>query len=144
MPGLRFRLLDFHNGLRDLQAGVLRAPFPRDMGIDEVWGELGFDDDEREQVEEMLATSNGVRPLQAWLGQEVGMVEGLELGMEVGDADGDALGADEGAALGYSTNVKSLSLSAFASAASAAARSSCLCRTASLAKLLSDVCRARN
>jgi len=37
---LEFRLLDFHDGVSDLQAGVLRSPYPRDRSLADVWREV--------------------------------------------------------------------------------------------------------
>jgi len=52
--GLQFRLLDYHQGLEDLQAGVLRAPYPREVATEAVWESLALDEFERWQLEEML------------------------------------------------------------------------------------------
>lgn len=47
-PGLRFRLLDFHSGLDDLRAGVLRAPYDPDAQAEAVWAALNLTDAERD------------------------------------------------------------------------------------------------
>ena len=85
-PPVRFRLLDFHSGLRDLQSGVLRAPYPRDMRIEEVWAELAFEPALRAEVEAMLELSSGVLAaggdgggIAAGLGMATGMATGANL-----------------------------------------------------------------
>ena len=37
---LAFRLLDFHGGVADLHAHMLRSPYPRDRSLSEVWNEV--------------------------------------------------------------------------------------------------------
>ena len=67
---LRWRLLDFYGGLPDLDAGVLRSPYPLGRSVSEVWSEvLRTPQDERNAIrlglsKEAVAAPDAARTLQ--------------------------------------------------------------------------------
>ena len=84
---LRFRLLDFHGGLDDLRARVLRAPYPRDLSPSDVWQAMAMDEEETERFETMLRDERA-EALEARRG-----LEGAGEGAGADDNMGSLLGA---------------------------------------------------
>ena len=50
---LQFRLLDFHSGVDDLQARVLRSPYPRHRSLSDVWEEVILSPAERQLADRL-------------------------------------------------------------------------------------------
>ena len=50
---LQFRLLDFHGGVEDLQARVLRSPYPRHRSLSDVWEEVILSPAERQLADRL-------------------------------------------------------------------------------------------
>ena len=103
---VRFRLLDFHGGLHDLQRGVLRAPYPRELDLEGVWEALALSVEERAACETAIAQAEqpqlaamGHDPrCSSWSGgNEVrdGAADGAVAGVAGAAGDGAAAGDEE-------------------------------------------------
>ena len=55
---LEFRLLDFHGGVADLDAHVLRSPYPRHRSLSDVWREVIRTEDEEQMAARLGLDAN--------------------------------------------------------------------------------------